>query len=278
MLKLPISGNAEYRTNAKMNYLTCLSPRLLLEILSFFSPQDLWKVGAVSKALTNFAEDSEEMTWKVACSKRWNLQDITLEKLAAHRFKEVYRSFFLKRLLPYGKYSSFQTSFGYGKISKLCGWLLLEHRSSGLLKRNSENVSDAELRICIQNLSCFSRLLRLSNGGFVIDLVSCEEVEDGVLSCHYVKLLSKNGIISNSNKDEILLLPYEFAVLGVGVKCPKSVENEPDLLAAIEKIQINISDNVQEPPLTIYRDDEDKIWASYQALPRGHFLLKNSPS
>lgn len=274
--KTRTSTHNKNREDRKKMDFTLLPSSVFFAALSYLFPSDVLAFERSSKALRKSCVNQVQTIWKLLCLQRWNLSPTTMEKLSGHDFKDIYRSYLLKFQLPFGKFTSFQVTFGFGKTQRMLAWLLLEHRSNGLLMQYGRNLYSAELRICLQNISNRTLSLNLERTDAVrIWTVNCDELADGTLPYLSIKVLSKNGVLSNSNEKYLELRPYEFSVFGIRVVCPPSMNNEPDMLSAIERLEVLYSDQFQTSSLIIHRDSEDKIWSNYDALPRGLFLLKS---
>jgi hypothetical protein len=120
------------------------------------------------------------------------------------------------------------------------------------------------------------RILQLSEyRNLVVQAIESEEIKDGILPCVNAYVISKNGLFLNSpKKTQTLTLNYlEFGVVSLKIQCPDSIKSEPEFLSILQSISF-FSDS--QELLVVKPVNEEKIWSSYQALPRGIYILKDS--
>jgi hypothetical protein len=248
----------------------------LLKIFLFLSSVELSRFSRLSKSLPQLQDEAINLAWKAFSLQRWNLPLNIQRKFSRMAAKELFRYLLERNQVPFGKYTTNHLVFGIGKSSELAGWLFLNHSSDGLLQVDvGSQLRTADLRICVQNLSTKEVEFNLENSKFTtIHTISSEEIKDGLLSHLNCYILSKNGHFMDSGRtQQNLKLKYlEFAVISLKIRSPESVKSEPDFLSVLTHIQLRAAD---EQSADIKPVGEDRIWSSYQALPRGIYILKD---
>jgi hypothetical protein len=248
----------------------------LVKIFLFLSSVELSRLSRLSKSLPQLQEEAINLAWKAFSLQRWNLPLNIQRKFSRMATKELFRCLLERNQVPFGKYTTNHIVFGSGKSPELAGWLFINHSSDGLLQEDIGSQSRiADLRICIQNLSTKEVAFNLENSKFTtIHTISSEEIKDGLLSHLNCYVLSKNGhfIDSGRRQQNLKLKHLEFAVISLKIQSPESVKSEPDFLSILTYIQLLTA---AEQIVDIKPVGEDRIWSSYQALPRGIYILKD---
>jgi hypothetical protein len=249
---------------------------IIYVILSFFGPKELCRFGLLSKDFNRRYDSILEKGWFQQTVFRWKLSPATQKKFSKFRSsKEVYEFLLERQQIPYGKYTNNPLVFGQNHSSDLSVWIMLAHSNNGLLKESASSTI-ADLRICLQNLSPYQIPLDVERRNFLsVHTLPSNETKDGTLSCRNIRLLSKNHDLLTGLEKTVTLNTYDIAVLSAKVACPDSIHNEPEFLSILTEIEVRVSNNLTVKSGFI---PEAAIWDSYEALPRGIFILKSATS
>jgi hypothetical protein len=247
-----------------------------LSILVFLSPLEVTQFERISLITRRCIRRYNERYWKHYCIHRWNFPLNLQNQYSDNEYRDVCSQLIEKRHVPYGKYSSNKIIFGYGRSSSLIGWLMVDHTTDGSIRTVSGNFF-VNLLLCVQSVSTKTIEVFLKNLRVVSN--SC----DHDLSFFDCRIMSKHGILADSlatSIDAIHLQMFDYFVGRWSLLCPintdSPVENEPEFLSILNRLELSSNEN--EELLTTYVVEEEKIWSSYQALPRGAFVVRSIAS
>jgi hypothetical protein len=250
-----------------------------LRILIFLFPVEISRFERISLGIRSCIRRCHESYWKHYCIQRWNFPINLQNQYSDNDYRDICRQLVEKKQIPYGKYSSNTVKFGYGRSSSLIGWLMVDHTTDGTV-RTTSGKSFVNLHLCVQSVSSKTIVVFLKNLRYVSNF-SSTEASDNCLSYYDCRIMSKHGILTDSLcvSTEVKLQLFNYFVARWSVELPLTdppVENEPELLSILNRIELYSSEN--EVLLTINVVEEEKIWSSYQALPRGAYVVRSIAS